>query len=403
MAFLYVNTAGKPHQKHSFSAGSDYDQSPLKYYLRRVLGWREKDTLARFLLGRAIEQSVEFFHDNGGRGLIEKFIELWAPAKDIEGLVYTRVEKDWDTCNRIGIDWCKLYLIRQPSLPIPLGGSSVFQREYSKECFPGDPTYGEIHDAGKLDIISYNDPAHPLLPKIQWKPEYGLLRPLIIDMKTSGADYDERPGMPAYDLQLRRYSWQSGIRDVAFLAFVKKSLGYKKGSRVTLLKPVGNFAAGTEMLVAGTAEEGVYLVSSQLSMEDMHSAQGKKADGSLDTTKAATVRKSLWLENNAKLVDESDFTRQRLQFNAGYVTVESANDAGQIAARQIVQIVNSWKNRSWPNEFSVRYPSDDRNDPYFRAFVLKDEMFKSENFKLARPEELDDLFDEDPEGEGDSE
>lgn len=403
MAHLYINTAGKPHQKHSYSAGGDYDQSPLKYYLRRVLGWREKDTLARFLLGRALEQAIEYYHDNNGQGLISHFQDLWASAKDIKDLVYTKTEKNWETCNSMGTDWCKLYLIKQPSLPIPLGGGSVFQREYSKEVFPNDPNYGEIHDAGKLDIVTYVDPTHPLLARTQWKPEWGLLRPVVVDMKTSGMDFPENPGMAAFDKQLRRYSWQSGIRDVALLWFVKKSLNYKKGSRVTLLKASGNFAAGTEMLVADTTDDGAYLVASPMHMDAMHSAQGKKENGNLDTTKAATVRKSIWLENNAELVDKEDFTRQRLQFNAGYVTADSANDAGQIAARQIVEIVNSSKNNSWPNTFGIRFPHDDRNDPYFRAFVLKDEKFKADNFKLANQDELDELFDDDPEAEGENE
>ena len=403
MAFLYLKTNGEHHQKHSYSAGSDYDQSPSKYYQRRILGWRERDDMARFMFGRAIERAVEYYHDNNATGIIEKFLELWAPAQLVQGIVYTKVEKDWETLKKMGVDMLKLYMIRQPSLPIPLGGGSVFQREYAKEVFPGDPNYGEIQDAGKLDIVCYVDPAHPMLAPIQWKPEYGLLRPLIVDMKTSGQDYDDRPGMAAFDKQLRRYSWQSGIRDVAFLTFVKKSLKYKKGSKVTLLKDAGVFKAGTEMLVAGTHEDGAYLVSSEMAMAAMDEAQGRKADGKLDTTKLATNRKSIWIENNALALGEKDFTRQRLQFNAGFVTQESADDAGQIAARQIVSIVNSWKNNKWPNTFGIRFPNDDRHDPYFRAFVLNDEAYKSEHFKVANPEEIDELFDDEPEPEGEDE
>jgi hypothetical protein len=400
MPELYVNTKGTPHRKHSYSAGNDYTRSPYLYYLKRIMGWREKDDMARFMFGRAIEKSVEFYHDNNGQGIIEKFKELWAPVKEIPNLVFTKVEKDWETLNRMGIDMCKLYVIRQPDLPIPLGGSSVFQREYAKEVFPGDPLYGEIQDAGKLDIVCYVDPCHPLLTPVKWKPEYGLLRPLIVDMKTAGQDYDERPGMPAFDDQLRRYSWQSGIRDVAFLAFVKKSLGYKKNSKVTLLTQVNVFKAGTEMIVAGIDNgkdemgKGVWLVSSQMAADEADNAQGYKEDESLDTTKAAKARRQAWLEENAYYVTESSFTRQKLQFNSGFVTTESANEIGIIAGKQIVQIVNSWKNNEWPNAFGIRYPHDDRRDPYFRAFVMKDENYKNEHFKLA-PAENDDLFDED--------
>jgi hypothetical protein len=107
----------------------------------------------------------------------------------------------------------------------------------------------------------------------------------------------------------------------------------------------------------------------------------------------------VWLQANGTAVSESAITKQRLQFNCGFVTIESANEAGQIAARQIVQIVNSWKTKSWPNTFGIRYPADDRSDPYFRAFILKDEAFKRDYFTQTDGETLDDLFADDPEGE----
>lgn len=403
MAFLYLTTSGNPWRKHSYSAGNDFDQSPLKYFLRRIEGWKEKDNKASFLFGRAMERSVEYYHDNNGSGIIEKFIELWQPAAEKE-LTYTKLEKDWTTLSRMGKEMLRLYVIRQPQLPIPLGGQSVFQREYGKEVFPGDPNYGEIVDAGKLDIVAYVDPKHPMLPPVDWKPEYGPLRPIIIDMKTSGLDFPENPGIAAFDKQLRRYSWQSGIRDVGLCWWVKKGFGYKKASRVTLLENVGGiYSAGTEVYVAevGKGDPGAYIVGSKMMLDTMDAAQGRKADGKLDTTKAATERKATWIDENAVFVPEANFTRQRLQFNSGFVTQKSADDAGEIAGRQIVEIVNAWKNNRWPNTFGIRFPHDDRRDPYFRAFVLGDEAFKKENFKQSTDAELEDLFSEDAEPEGD--
>ncbi len=87
--------------------------------------------------------------------------------------------------------------------------------------------------------------------------------------------------------------------------------------------------------------------------------------------------------------------------NCGFVSIESASEAGEIAARQIVQIVNSWKtykdSKPWPNGFGIRYPRDDRNDPYFRAFVLKDEGFKKEYFTQREEETFDDMFESEEE------
>jgi hypothetical protein len=393
MGLLYVNTKGIAHRKHSYSAGLDYARSPYLYYLKRVLGWKERDIKASFKFGRALEQAIEFMHDNNGKGGVEKFVELWAAHKDDKEIQYTKTEKDWENLNRAGVDMMKLYIIRQPSLPIPIGGGSVFQREYSKEVFEGDPVYGDIHFAGKLDIVAYVDPVHPMLPPVQWRPEYGLLRPLIVDIKTSAVDLPERPGIVAFDKQLRVYSWLTGIRDVAFLWFKKAGINLSKGSSVTLLEDVGRLKAGDEAVVAQTTDNGVWLVTNDYFLEEMANAQGRKEDGSIDQTKAAKERKAKWLEENAIEVPERAVTRQRLQFNCGFVSIESANDAGKVAAKQIVDIVNAWKEKSYPNWAGIRYPDDNQNDSYFRAFVLNDTAFKEQNF-IRADEELDDLFDE---------
>lgn len=396
MAFLYVNSKGTAWRKHSYSAGNDYDSSPLKYYLRRVIGWKERDTKAAFKFGRALEEAVQFFHENE-RDAVEDFIPRWAAHKDDKELVFTKTERDWETMDRMGREMLRLYMIRQPSLPIPLGSRSVFQREFSKEVFPGDPNYGEIEDAGKLDIIAFNDVDHPMLPKMEWKIENGIFRPLIVDIKTSALDFPENAGMAAFDKQLRRYSWLSGIRDVSLLWFKKAGHSLSKGSSATLLVSMGKpgFLAGDEVAVAQVTDEGVWIVRNDYFLEEMDNAQGRK-EGRLDTTKAAGLRKAEWLAGNALRVPEIALTRQRVQFNAGYVTRESADEAGQIAARQIVQIVNSWKGKSWPNTFGIRFPSDDRRDPYFRAFVLKENGYREQNFTKS---DDDDIFAEDPEAE----
>jgi hypothetical protein len=401
MAYLYIGPSGKPHQKHSYSAGNTFDQSPLKYFLQKVKGWHERDNKASFLFGRALEESIQFYHDHGG-GAIEDFQRRWNAHKETPDLKYTKAEKDWENLYSVGTDMIKLYIIRQPSLPIPLGGASAFQREYSKEVFIGDETYGGIEDAGKLDIVAYVDPAHPSLAKLEWRSEYGMLRPLIVDIKTAAVDFPEERGMAAFDLQLRRYSWLSGIRDVSLLWLKKTSRNIQKGSSITLLEDAGDYKAGEEAVVAKVDDETVWIVRNDFMLGEMENAQGKKADGKTDQTNSAKQRAFEWLQANGRAVSSAAITKQRLQFNSGFVTLESANEAGQIAARQIVEIVNSWKkykdSTPWPSTFGVRFPKDDRNDPYFRAFVLKDEQFKKEYFKKSDEETLDDLFAE-PEGE----
>jgi len=395
MAYLYISSKGVPWRKHSYSSGNTWDQCPYKYYLAKVLGWREIDNKARFLFGKAIEESIQYFHDHAGQvNIVEDFERRWSAYANNGNISYTDVEKNWTNCLAMGCDMVKLYIAMQPKLPIPMGGKSVWQRNYAKEVFPSDPNYGEIEFEGRLDIVCYVEPEHPMLPKIEWKPEYGAYRPLIVDIKTSAVEFPEQPGMAALDSQLRAYSWVSGIRDVALLWFVKSGISYKKGYSATVLDAVGTYAPGDEVIIARVEGEEAWIVHNDFMVAEMDKAQGKKGD-KLDQTDEAKQRALNWLNQFGFKVPLSSLTRQRLQFNAGRVSEQSANEAGQIAARQIVGIVNAWKNKEYPNTFGIRYPHDDRNDSYFRGFVLGDEAYKKQNFIKSDEQTFDDLFRED--------
>lgn len=394
MAYLYVNQRGQEWRKHSYSAGNVFDSCPLKYYLQKIEGWREKETKARFLFGRALEEAIQWHHEHSGEGAVDYFVKKWREQAGNNELTYTKVEKDWPTLLKTGTEMVKLYIIRQPSLPIPMGGQTLFQREFEREVFPNDPNYGGILDTGKVDILAYVDPKHAMLPQVNWRPEYGPFRPLIIDIKTAGADFPEQYGMASYDTQLRRYSWHTGIRDVALLWFVKKGHKIEKGSRVTFLEPAGNFVAGQEAIVAAAEGENVVVLANESMVAEMERVQGRKEDGKLEQTKVAKARRDEWLAQFGGIVHTNFLTKQRMQFNAGFVSIESANDAGEIAGRQIVNIVNSRIRGVWENRFGVRYPNDSRTDPYFRAFVQNDQMFKSQNFTKSG-DDFDDLFADD--------
>ena len=403
MGFLYISHNGVPWTKHSYSAGQTFDISPLKYKLQKVDGWREKDTKASFKFGRALESALQFFHENGGAGGLEEFTRLWAEHKDNKEITYTKTEGDWAQLNRAGREMMILYGIRQPSLPLPLE-TSIFQREIEKEVFPGHEKLGGITHAGKLDVIVKVDPNHPMLPKVKWEEKYGMFRQLIVDIKTSGLDFDDRPGMCAFDSQLRNYSWLTGIRDVAFLWFKKTGHKLGKGRSVTLLTNSAKFAAGDEAVVCAVVNDQAYIVKNDDELEKMEMAQGRKPGvdgkkGALMTTKDADARKFEWLQQNADLVDTDVLTRQRLQFNAGIVQKQYAEDAGAVVARQITGIVNCWETKNWPMEFGVRFPKDSRKDSYFKAFVEDDKMFREQYFIKSSGDNFDDLIvaDEDPE------
>jgi len=216
-----------------------------------------------------------------------------------------------------------------------------------------------------------------------------------VDIKTAGTDFPETYGLAAYDSQLRRYSWLTGIRDVALLWFVKKGLTLQKGYSVTLLEDCGNMKAGQEAVIAAMEKEtevsegGAWLLANDFMVEEMERVQGQK-NGKTEQSNEAKERRAVWLEANGTFASEDQITKQRLQFNTGFVTIESAEDAGLIAQKQIVEIVNAAKSGHYPNKFGIRYPSDNHTDPYFRAFVLGDQMYLKQNF--TKSDEDVDLF-----------
>ena len=168
---------------------------------------------------------------------------------------------------------------------------------------------------------------------------------------------------------------------MAFLWFKKSPLGIKRGSNVTLLESFGNLEVGKEYITAKIDDDFVWLVMADFLIRE--------------TDKVKADEQQAWLEKNAVRVPKSSVTKQRLQFNSGIVTEQSAEDAGRNAARQIVQIVNCWKTGNWPQTFGIRYPRNDRDDAYFRAFVLGDEVFKQHNFVKLDEQSFDELFQED--------
>jgi hypothetical protein len=395
MAILYIDADGNERNRHSYSAGLEYDHCPYKYYLHRCVGWKEKATKAALLFGIALEDAIQFYHTTNGRGGEEEFIRLWSMHKDAQ-LTYTKKEIDWTSLMRAGREMMRLYAIRLPQLPIPM--DTVFQRKFTKEVFPNDPKYGGIEFFAKLDMIASVDEDHPMLPIANVPLDANGKRSVIIDIKTSGIDLDSTTGIVAHDLQLREYCWATGIYTVAFLWFKKAGHGLKKKYRVTLLADAGRFSAGEEVIIASTEGDNLYVVGNTDMLEEMNKAQGRKEDGTMDTKKEAKIRAQEWREQNAVLVPAADVTRQRMQFSAGIVTKEGAKDAGAIVANQIVKIVNSWETNIWPNTFGVRFPHDDRRDIYFKAFVLRDNAFRDSMFEQKVEEDLNDYFDE-PDGD----
>lgn len=383
MGYLYIDYSGREITRHSYSAGLDWRSSPIKYKQKRILGWREKMASAALAFGLAWEDSVRHYHTHSGHGMTEFFEETWAQHKD-KPYKYTKQEISWESLLRAGKELCQLYAILQPRWPIPV--EMEFQREFAKEVFPGHERLGGIEFYGKMDAIPVDDD----------------LRPYILDYKTAGKEFEKEGARSSVqdDEQLRKYSWLTGHRNVAFVWAKKSGHALEKGSKVMVFAG-DEYLLGESFIVAHVLREtgAVYVVKAQEDLDKMHVAQGRRESGDLDTRKEAVERKMTWLSENTPIVDIDNLTKQSLRFYSGTVSEQSALDAGRMIAKEIVDIAQAWDTQVFPNTFGVRYPHDDRSDPYYIAFVQGDLEFRDKMFE-QKDDEFFDQEEPEPEVEG---
>ena len=181
---------------YSYTQLSQYLTCPRRYRYRYLDGWREKDTRAAMLFGRAFEQALSayFLHEDPGAVLFRE----WAAHRDTR-LVYSK-GSTWDGMFHQGIQLLERFAqddrirIRQPqkNLQVPFTRSLSDGRQF----------------VAYVDAIGHLDGSRCLL---EWK--------------TTSCRYPEEPeGLLTLDPQLICYSWMSGIADVAQIVFVRKRL-----------------------------------------------------------------------------------------------------------------------------------------------------------------------------------
>jgi len=203
LAILYTSASGRDVRTHSYSAGHTFNECNRKFSLARRKGWRRREQKASFEFGKAIEDAIQYYHDDGMKTgtAVAKFGALWTPVQHATGLTYSKKEKNWTSVLDMGLELMWKYEEQFPSF----GLSDIkFQLNYEKEVFPGDPTYGDLKFTAYIDMHAKRNGC-----------------PIIVDIKTAAASFPERPGMLRLDDQLRTYSWVTGVPDVAFLVFVK--------------------------------------------------------------------------------------------------------------------------------------------------------------------------------------
>jgi hypothetical protein len=181
---------------YSYTQISQYLTCPRRYKHRYLDGWREKDTRAAMLFGRAFEQALAayFLREDATAVLFRE----WAACQN-QGLQYSKGDT-WDRMLRQGIQLLERFCqddrirIRQPRRNLQI----KFTRAVS-----------ETNDfVAYVDAIGHLDGTRSLL---EWK--------------TTASRFPEEPeGLLALDPQLVCYSWMTGIAEVAQVVFVRKRL-----------------------------------------------------------------------------------------------------------------------------------------------------------------------------------
>jgi PD-(D/E)XK nuclease superfamily len=182
---------------YSYTQISHYLSCPRRYRYRYLDGWKEKDTRAAMLFGRAFEQALSAYFRRGDPGAV--LFREWAAHKD-SNLEYSN-GTTWDRMLQQGVQLLERFAqndrirVRQPrknlqikiTRPLPKGNEFV----------------------AYIDAIGHLDGTRCL-------PEW----------KTTSSRYPEEPqGLLMLDPQLVCYSWMTGISDVAQVVFVRKATG----------------------------------------------------------------------------------------------------------------------------------------------------------------------------------
>jgi len=180
--------------QYSYTQISQYLSCPRRYRYRYLDGWRQKETSAAMMFGRAFETALfaYFGREDSGAALFQ----TWSKCRE-QGLEFRRGET-WDQMLYQGISLLNLFAqdarvtIADPkrSLQVPL----------CKRLPGGSEFIGYVDALGQLDGTS-----------------------AVIDWKTTSVRYPEQPaGLLMLDPQLVCYSWLTGMPDVAFVVFVRK-------------------------------------------------------------------------------------------------------------------------------------------------------------------------------------
>jgi CRISPR/Cas system-associated exonuclease Cas4 (RecB family) len=179
---------------YSYSQINQYLSCPRAYRHRYLEGWKEKDTRANLIFGRAFEQALSSYFRGEDSGL--RLHDEWAKFRSTE-LDYGRGDT-WDSMLTQGVMLLERFC--QENRVQVVHPESHVQVKVTRQLSPQSQFVSYIDAIGELDGT-----------------------PSIIEWKTTSARYAEAPsGLLALDPQLLCYSWMTGQPNVAMVVFVRK-------------------------------------------------------------------------------------------------------------------------------------------------------------------------------------
>jgi CRISPR/Cas system-associated exonuclease Cas4 (RecB family) len=209
---------------YSHTQISQYLSCPRRYRHRYLDGWKEKDTRAAMLFGRAFEQGLAayFRREDPAVALYKE----WANYQKQE-LHYS--ERDsWDRMLQQGVQLLERFCqedrvrIRRPR--------QNQQIKFARTLAAGNDFVAYVDAIGQLDGTD-----------------------CLLEWKTTSSRYPEKPeGILALDPQLVCYSWITGISEVAQVVFVRKRLVEIQYFHTTI---TGEQREEFGQLVAGTIQQ----------------------------------------------------------------------------------------------------------------------------------------------------
>jgi PD-(D/E)XK nuclease superfamily len=181
---------------YSYTQISQYLACPRRYRHRYLDEWKEKDTRAAMLFGRAFENALAAFFRREDSAAV--LFRKWSACHD-QDLQYSRGDR-WDRMLDQGIQlldrFCQDDRVRVRQLRCNP------QIKFTRPISRNNEFVAYIDAIGELDGTR-----------------------CLLEWKTTSSRYpEEPPGLLALDPQLVCYSWITGIAEVAQIVFVRKRL-----------------------------------------------------------------------------------------------------------------------------------------------------------------------------------